>query len=141
MPGYDEAVYRTYLSSVPMFSACTTEQIDEIGRLAETRALDHGTLIVREGERGDEFFVIGSGEAVVARGDREVAKLGPGDFFGELALFDEAPRNASVTSTTGITVVAIRRDAFQQLLGDLPGLRDQVLQGMARRLHELDAKA
>jgi CRP-like cAMP-binding protein len=141
MPGYDEAVYRTYLSSVPMFSACTSEQIDEIERLAETRALDHGTMIVREGERGDEFYVIGTGEASVTRSDREVAKLGPGDFFGELALFDEAPRNATVTSTTGITIVVITRAAFQQLLGDLPGLREQVLQGMARRLHELDAKA
>jgi cAMP-dependent protein kinase regulator len=141
MAGYDEAVYRTYLTQVPMFHACTTAQIDEVIDLAEGQAVDPGTVLVREGDRGDEFFVIGSGEAVVSRGGAEVARLGPGDFFGELALFDDAPRNATVTATTGTTLVTVGRSQFQKLLGDLPGLRDAVLKGMAHRLHVLDAKA
>jgi cAMP-dependent protein kinase regulator len=142
MPGgYDEAVYRTYLSQVPMFHACTSAQIDEVVELAHGRAIDPGEVIVHEGERGDEFFVIGTGEVAVSRDGKELTRLGPGDFFGELALFDEAPRNATVTATTGTTVVSVGREGFQKLLGDLAGFREALLTGMARRLHELDAKA
>jgi CRP-like cAMP-binding protein len=141
MAGYDEAVYRTYLTQVPMFHACTTAQIDEVMQLAQGRAVDPGEVVVREGDRGDEFFVVGTGEVSVSRDGNEVVRLGPGAFFGELALFDQAPRNATVTATTGTTVVAVGRDAFQKLLGDVPGFREALLTGMARRLHELDAKA
>jgi cAMP-dependent protein kinase regulator len=142
MPGgYDEAVYRTYLQQVPMFHACTSAQIDEVVELAQGRAIDPGEVIVREGDHGDEFFVIGTGEVAVSRNGKEIARLGPGEFFGELALFDEAPRNATVTATTGTTVVTVGRASFQKLLGDLAGFREALLTGMARRLHELDAKA
>lgn len=142
MAGYDEAIYRTYLAQVPMFKACTDAQIEELSELADGVAVDPDQVLVREGETGDEFFVLGSGEAVVTRGGKEVAHLEPGDFFGELALFgDDAPRNATVTSTTGVTLVGLNRAAFQKLLGDAPGFRDAVLRGMAHRLHELDAKA
>jgi CRP/FNR family transcriptional regulator, cyclic AMP receptor protein len=141
MAGYDEGVYRTYLAQVPMFKACTSAQIQELSELADGLAVDPDQVLVREGESGDEFFVLGSGEAVVSRAGKEVDRLGPGDFFGELALFDGTPRNATVTSTTGVTLVGLNRDAFQKLLGDAPAFRDAVLKGMAQRLHELDAKA
>jgi CRP-like cAMP-binding protein len=141
MSGYDEGVYRVYLGQVPMLAACSDAQIEEVRELAEFRALNPGTVIVREGEQGEEFFVLGSGEATVSRGGAEVARLGPGAFFGELSLFDDAPRNATVVADTGVTLLAVGRSAFRKLLADLPGLRDAVLTGMARRLHELDAKA
>jgi CRP-like cAMP-binding protein len=141
MAGYDEGVYRTYLAQVPMFKACTSAQIQELSELADGLAIDPGEVLVREGDIGDEFYVLGSGEAVVTRAGEEVARLAPGDFFGELALFDDAPRNATVTSTTGVTLVGLNRAAFQKLLGDAPTFRDAVLRGMAHRLHQLDAKA
>jgi CRP/FNR family transcriptional regulator, cyclic AMP receptor protein len=141
MGGYDEGVYRMYLGQVPMFAACSDAQIEEVRRLAEFRPLDPGSVIVREGETGEEFFILGSGEASVIRGGAELARLGPGDFFGELSLFDPAPRNATVTAASGVTVLALGRDAFRALLNDLPGFRESVLSGMARRLHDLDAKA
>jgi cAMP-dependent protein kinase regulator len=141
MSGYDDAVLRMYLQQVPMLGACTEDQIDEVRALADLRALDPGTEIVRQGQAGDEFFVLGSGEAVVRRGGADVARLGPGDFFGELALFDDAPRNATVVAESGVTVLAIGRAGFRTLLADLEGFRDAVLTGMARRLHQLDAKA
>jgi cAMP-dependent protein kinase regulator len=139
--GYDESVYRMYLAQVPMFAACSVDQVDEVRALAEFQAIDPGVEIVREGDAAEEFFVLGSGEATVIRGGAEVATLGPGAFFGELALFDDAPRNASVVAKTGVTVLALRRAAFRTLMADLPGFRDAVLTGMARRLHDLDAKA
>jgi len=141
MGGYDEGVYRMYLGQVPMFASCSDAQINELWDLAEFRALNPGTVIVSEGDAGDEFFVLGSGEATVSRAGAEVARLEPGDFFGELALFDDVPRNATVVAETGVTVLALTRDRFRTLLADLPGFREAVLTGMARRLHALDAKA
>lgn len=141
MGGYDEGVYRMYLGQVPMFAACSEAQIDEVRELAEFRALNPGTVIVREGDVGGEFFVLGSGEATVTRDGKDVARIESGAFFGELSLFDDAPRNASVVAESGVTVLALGRDPFRTLLSDLPGFRDAVLTGMARRLHALDAQA
>lgn len=138
--GYDESIIRMYLGQVPMFAACTDSQIQEVHDLAELRAVDPGAVIVREGDAAEEFFVLGSGEATISRGGAEVARLAPGEFFGELALFDDAPRNATVVAETGVSLLVIGRSAFRTLLTDLPGFRDTVLMGMARRLHELDAK-
>ena len=67
--------------------------------------------------------------------------LGAGDFFGELALFDRAPRNATVTAESEVSLVTLTSDALHQALDEMPGIRDAIIQGMARRLHELDARA
>lgn len=139
MAGYDRSLYQTYLSSIPMFRSCTTEQLDrlaELGTAVSTTDAD----IVREGDRGDDFFVITSGKARVARGGREVAELGPGDYFGELSLFDPAPRNATITAVGSMSLVSLSRDAFLRALDELPALRDALLHGMAHRIHELDAR-
>ncbi len=93
MAGYDEAIYRTYLAQVPMFRRCTTAQIQELSELADGLAFDPNQVLVREGDLGDEFYVIGSGEAIVSREGHEVARLGVGDFFGEIALFADTPRD------------------------------------------------
>ena len=79
--------------------------------------------------------------ATVTRGEREVASLGAGDFFGELALFDPAPRNATVTAVSQVSMVSLHRDAFRRALDETPAMRDALLHGMAQRLHQLDAHA
>jgi CRP-like cAMP-binding protein len=141
MAGYDRSLYLTFLSNVPMFSACTTEQLDRIADLGTAVAKEHRSTIVREGESGDEFFVVTSGKARVERRGREVASLGAGDYFGELALFDPAPRNATVRAVGPVSLVSLSREAFRQALDATPAIRDALLHGMARRIHELDAHA
>ena len=138
---YDRSLYQTYLSQVPMFSSCTNEQLDRIAELGTAITVTDGHPIVREGETGDDFFVITSGKATVTRGAREVASLGAGDFFGELALFDPAPRNATITAASQVSLVSLHRDHFKGALDAAPGLRDALLHGMAHRLHELDSHA
>ncbi|MGH8983150.1 MAG: Crp/Fnr family transcriptional regulator [Acidimicrobiia bacterium] len=138
---YDEAVFQMYLAEVPMFQACSQEEIGAVAFLASPRSLDPGTALVREGETGDEFFVLMMGTATVSRQGHEVTTLEPGAYFGELALFDPAPRNATITANVPVTVAVLERDGFQAALNAVPAVRDALLRGMARRLHELDSQA
>jgi CRP-like cAMP-binding protein len=140
MPGYDRSAFVVYLSRVPMFSQCDNTQLERLATVARERDVVAGDAVVRQGEPGDEFFVIAAGAVTVARDGREVAKLGAGDYFGELALLDPAPRDATVTAAEPSNLLAIGRDDFRRALDELPALRDAVLHGMARRIHEFDSR-
>jgi CRP-like cAMP-binding protein len=139
LAGYDRSLYQTYLSSIPMFRSCTTEQLDRLAELG-TAVNRSDADVVTEGDRGDDFFVITSGKGRVTRAGREVAELGPGDYFGELSLFDPAPRNATVAALGPMSLVSLSRDSFAQALDEMPQIRDAILHGMAHRIHELDAR-
>ena len=138
--GYEEAIFQMYLGEVPMFQACSEEELGAVAYLAAPRAVEAGTEIVREGDTGDDFFVVMMGVATVTRNGHVVGKLEPGNFFGELALFDPAPRNATITADTPVTLAVMERGRFQAALDAIPALRDALLKGMARRLHEVDAR-
>lgn len=140
MAGYDRSLYQMYLSRVPMFSSCTPEQLDRLAELGDAIAVPDGRAIVSEGDAGESFFVLTSGKVRIERGGREVATLGAGDYFGELALFDPSPRNATVTAVGQVSLVAMTREAFLRALDQAPAVRDALLHGMARRIHELDAR-
>jgi CRP-like cAMP-binding protein len=138
--GYERSIFLTYLKQVPMFTDCTPDELEHIADRAASRSAQPGDTLVREGDRGDEFFVLCTGEVEVIRGRRVVAKLEEGAFFGEIALFADEPRDATVNATAPSTLVVLSRGDFDALLGEVPVIRDQVLKGMARRLHELDGK-
>ena len=140
MAGYDESLYRMYLAQVPMFARCTNAQLDLVGRLGEADSYDPGADIVGEGDAGDGFYVITNGRARVHRDGNDVTELGPGDYFGELSLFDPSPRNASVSTVDTVTCVVLSADAFGRALDEIPAVRDALLHGMARRIHELDQR-
>src|ERR1700730_17464640 len=88
------------LAQVPLFSACSKKDLQHIARRAEHVDVPAGKVLVREGAAGAEFFIILHGTAEVSMRGRKVATLGPGAFFGDLALLDKAPRNATVTALT-----------------------------------------
>jgi CRP-like cAMP-binding protein len=140
MPGYDRSAYVVYLSRVPMFSQCSEQQLERLASNTSERAVGDGEQIIREGDTGREFFVIADGAALVTRAGQDVAQLGAGDYFGELALLDPAPRGATVTATAPTNLLVLSRDAFATALDEVPALRDAVLHGMARRIHEFDAR-
>jgi CRP-like cAMP-binding protein len=137
---YDRAVLLSYLQQVPTFCACTERQLEHLLDLSEIRAFESGTQIVKEGDVGDEFFLVAQGDVEVVRRGREVAKLGAGGFFGELGLFEDAPRNATVRAVTPTSTAVLARARFADALETIPPLRDALLRGMARRLRELDAR-
>ena len=127
------------LTTVPLFSACSKKELAMVAKSAERVNLPAGKIVVNEGAAGTEFFVIIDGQARVERHGRQVAILGPGGFFGDLALLDRAPRNASVIADSDLEVAKLSQRAFDALL-DHPGFSKKLLAGLARRLREQDAR-
>lgn len=123
-----------------MFSGCTREQLDEIARLGDAINAVEGSDVVRQGDVGDSLYVIVSGSAVVLRGEQLVASLAPGDYFGELSLFDAAPRNATVRAAADLSCIRLTRAAFGRVL-DVVAIRDALLHGMALRIREFDRRS
>ena len=91
---------------------------------------------MRQGDLGQEFALIVSGEANIIKDDQVVARIGPGDYFGEVALLDSITRSASVVAATDMTLEVIDRRGFNTLLDDIPRLARALLRGIAHRLAE-----
>jgi CRP-like cAMP-binding protein len=130
-----------HLAQVPLFSALSRKELALVARRAEDVKVEPGRVLVSEGSTGSEFFVIIDGTANVTRRGRKVATLGPGGAFGELALLDKAPRNATVTAQTPMEVVVLGQREFGGLIDEVPGFARKLLAGMARRLRDSDAKS
>lgn len=122
------------LSQVPLFSGCSRRDLQTIARVVKD--IDHaaGTVIAREGEPGVGLFVIVEGTADVTIGDKRKATLGPGDFFGEIALLDGGPRTATVTATSDVQLLGLTEWAFRGLMAEHPSIAVKTLQQMAARL-------
>jgi len=127
------------LATVPLFSACSKKELQMVAKSADHLTVPAGKVVVTEGAAGAEFFVILDGRARVVRHGREVNTLGPGGFFGDLALLDRAPRNASVVADSELELAKLGQRAFDELL-EHPGFSKKLLAGLARRLRESDAK-
>jgi CRP-like cAMP-binding protein len=128
------------LATVPLFSACSKRDLQIVARHTEVVDVPVGTEVVEEGGNGDAFFFILAGEAVVRRRGRTVAALGPGQFFGELALLDPAPRDATVVAVSPLTVGVLGARVFRAIVRDVPALSEKLLRGMAKRLREADLR-
>jgi CRP-like cAMP-binding protein len=130
-----------YLATVPLFSALSRSELRQIVQVAEELDVPPGRVLVTEGRTGREFFLILEGEATVRRNGRKVATLGPGQYFGELALIDRGPRSASVESASDMKLLVLGQREFAGLLESMPGVAAKLLSGLAHRLREADARA
>jgi CRP/FNR family transcriptional regulator, cyclic AMP receptor protein len=97
----------------------------------ETAKLPADTPLVEQGEEGDALFVIIEGAAVVRKGDQLVGSVGPGAYFGELALLDGEPRSATVVATEDVTVAVLGVRMFRTLLREFPEMTFELLAGLA----------
>lgn len=131
--------YLDHLAQVPLFSACSRKDLQTIARASDEVQVKAGKVLVEEGKPGHEFFLIVDGNASVSKGKRVVTDLGPGRYFGELALLDRAPRNATVKATSDMTVLVLGQREFGGVLDAVPGLAHKLLSSMANRLREADA--
>jgi len=132
--------YLKHLASVPLFSSCSNRDLQKIAKASDEVSIEKGRVLVEQNAIGHEFFVIIEGDAAVTISDQRINTLGPGDHFGELALFDGGPRTATVVAETPMLVLVLGQREFAGLLDEVPGLAHKVLANLARRIRELDAK-
>jgi CRP-like cAMP-binding protein len=128
------------IRTVPLFAGCTAEELDEIDRLADEVNVAAGRTVITQGDLGQEFAVIIEGTAAIVKDGVEVATLGPGDYFGEVALLESITRTASVVARTDLLLEVVDRRGFNTLLDDLPRLSRSLLSGLAHRLADLEAE-
>jgi CRP-like cAMP-binding protein len=127
------------LRDVPLFAHCSNKELIELSSLTTTLTMRAGKVVVRQGEPGKEFIVLVEGKATVSIDDQTVATLGPGDFFGEIALLDGGPRTATVTADTDLVAEVMSHQEFAVLLMDVPEVTRGILKGVAMRLRAADA--
>ncbi len=129
------------LKSVWLFSGCSASELRKIRSSLDEVTVPAGKVIVEEGRFGLEFFLIVSGSATVTRNGKKVATLGPGGYFGELALLDRKPRSATVVSDTEMDLVVLSQRQFNSVLQSVPSIARKLLAAMANRVREADAAA
>ena len=129
------------LKSVWLFSSCTASELRRIRGSLDEVVVPPGKMLVEEGRVGLELFLIVSGTASVLRGGKRVATLGPGGYFGELALLDRKPRSASVISDTEMDVLVLSQRQFNSVLQAAPTISRKLLAAMAERVRAADALA
>ena len=122
------------IRKVPLFARCSRAELKEIALLADEIDLHEGKEMTREGAPGREFFVLLDGTADVKKNRRRVNTLGPGDFFGEIALVSREPRTATVIATSPVRALVITDRSFGRLLDDAPQVQTKVMEAMAQRL-------
>ena len=122
------------MAKVPLFARCSKKELTSIARLADEVDLPAGKVLTTEGDRGREFFILLEGSAGVRSDGRELASLGEGDFFGEIALVTDKARTATVTATTPMRALVITDRAFRELLRNSPEIQGKVLAAVADRL-------
>jgi CRP-like cAMP-binding protein len=127
------------LESIPLFAGLSRKERRSVAQQADEVDLEAGREIVREGEYPYEFFAIEEGTAEVMRGDQHLAELGPGDFFGEMGLIENAPRNASVVTRSPLTAVVMTGSAFRQIDRELPEVSKKIRKAIDERCRHLMA--
>jgi CRP-like cAMP-binding protein len=122
------------IKHAPLFAHCSKKELAEVASIADELDLPEGRQLIREGQRGREFFVLLEGEAEVTQNGKQIATMRGGDFFGEIALISDAPRTATVTTTTPVRVLVVTDRAFRSLLDHVPAIQLKVLKALAERL-------
>jgi CRP/FNR family cyclic AMP-dependent transcriptional regulator len=124
------------LGRAPLFDGLSRKELTQLARVSEDLEVEPGTVLCKEGETGQQFFVIVDGTVKVTRKGRRIAVRGDGDFVGEIALLEDIPRTATVTAETPLRLFVLTRKDFRHLLDTSPRVEGKVMRSLARRLAE-----
>ncbi len=128
------------LRRIPLFAECTKAELIEVAISADEREIASGQNLTEQGQRGRDFFILVEGAVAVRRSGRKLADLGPGDWFGEIAILTYKPRTATVTATSPVRLLVISDRAFRRVVETTPRIALKVLRNVAERL-EHDARS
>jgi CRP-like cAMP-binding protein len=130
----------TALGRAPLFKDLSRAELVELAKVTEDLEVGEGKVLAREGEIGQEFFVIVDGEVSVGKGGQEIRRLSSGDFFGEIALIWDSPRRtATVTAATPLRFFVLTRQSFRSLIGHQPEIEKKVLEAVEERVNTTEA--
>ena len=132
MPPRTETV-RSWLRVSPLFAKTSEVELSRVASLADELHVEAGERLTIEGEPGNTFFVIAKGTANVARGGQRLAGLGPGSYFGEIALIEQGPRTATVTAESRMWLFVFDASGFASLMNGIPAVADEIFRALARR--------
>jgi CRP-like cAMP-binding protein len=122
------------LGRCPFFADLSRGELIELAKATEDMEVEEGKMLTRQGQSGSEFFVIIEGEVAVTKDGNEIRRLGPGEFFGEIALIEDRPRTATVTAVTPLRFFVLTRQSFRSLLAHQPELEQKVNAALQERL-------
>jgi len=130
-----------HLRRVPLFARMGTHELERLGQLADEVEVGLDTLLTEQGTSGTEFFIVLDGRLTVLDGSRPIAHLGPGDFFGEIALLDGRPRTATVRADGITRLLVVAHREFHSLMDEFPTVRQAVTDALVERVRRLDPDA
>jgi len=122
------------LRRIPLFAACTRRELIEVALVADEREAGADDVLMEQGQPGREFFLLIDGTVVVRRHGRKLANLGPGDWFGEIALLTFKPRSATVTAISPCRLLVIQDRSFRRVVEATPRIALRVLGSVSQRL-------
>jgi CRP-like cAMP-binding protein len=128
------ASLRSVLVRVPLFRDMNQEDQDLFAGLVKSAHADPGEVLVRQGDPGSELFIITEGTARVEVDGREIARLGAGEFFGEISLLDGKPRTSTVIAASAMSLMTIQKPAFDHLCATVPGISTTMIAILCARL-------
>jgi CRP/FNR family cyclic AMP-dependent transcriptional regulator len=125
------------LKRAPLFEGLSKKELTQLARVSEDLEVPAGHVLTKEGDTGQEFFVIVEGKTEVKARGKSLGDRGAGEFIGEIALLEDTKRTATVTAKTPLRLFVLTRQDFRRLVDQNPSVERKVMQALARRVVEL----
>lgn len=128
------------LARVPLFAGVDPKSLKRLAKQMSERSFSEGSVVATEGQSGVGFFLIEEGNATVSIGDERIRSLGPGDYFGEIALIDDGPRSATVVAATDLRCRGMSAWEFRPFVQEHPEFAWPLLVTLVSRLREAQGR-
>ena len=122
------------LAAIPLFESLSTPELDELASWFDVQIASEGVRLIGEGSSGYSFFILTQGSAAVTTGEGTLANLGPGDFFGEIAILGDGRRTATVTTTSPSQLLVMYGTEFRRLQKAQPDIAERIAEAMRQRI-------
>lgn len=137
MPTMDPKIQ--LLKALPLFAPLSSQDLERVAQLTDEVDVPAGRVLMRQGDNGEEMFIVVSGGLAIERDGRSLGSRGPGEPVGEMALISKGPRSATVTAEVPTRLLVLAHREFHALVDRFPAIRLSLLEVLAARLRSLDS--